>query len=96
MYEERRNSLLRQPRGRAALMKGGIVWRLALEVLDEEAVSLVRGYPEECRFSVNIGDSCFVDDELTESELDVIVGVNHVATSKCRLIFPKVIKYIAR
>ncbi|KAF7793552.1 hypothetical protein EIP86_004666 [Pleurotus ostreatoroseus] len=82
MYEERRNSLLAQPRGRAALMKGGIVWRLALEVLDEEVVSFTSGNPQEFRFSVNIGDSYFVDDELTESELGVIVGVNHVATSR--------------
>ncbi|KAF7798110.1 hypothetical protein EIP86_009325 [Pleurotus ostreatoroseus] len=77
MYEERRDSLLKQPRGRAALMKGGIVWRLALEVLSEEHISFAK-IPEGFMFNMNIGDKCFVDDELTESELDVIVGVNYV------------------
>ncbi|KAF7793551.1 hypothetical protein EIP86_004665 [Pleurotus ostreatoroseus] len=81
LYEERRDSLLKQPRGRAALMKGGIVWRLALEVLSEEDIFFAK-IPEGFRFSLNIGDKYFVDDELTVSELDVIVGANYLAGSR--------------
>ncbi|KAF7796983.1 hypothetical protein EIP86_008172 [Pleurotus ostreatoroseus] len=82
MHEQHRKNLLKQPRGRAALLKGGIVWRLALEVLGEEAATMALTSPEEYKFGVNVGDRYLVDDELTESELDVIVGVYHVATSQ--------------
>jgi hypothetical protein len=33
VYIHRRDSLLRSPRGRAALLKGGIVWRLTVETI---------------------------------------------------------------
>jgi hypothetical protein len=37
-YEVIRDALLKEPRGRSALMVGGIVWRLAKEILDINAV----------------------------------------------------------
>jgi hypothetical protein len=37
-YEIIRDALLREPRGRSALMTGGIIWRLAKDVLDSDTV----------------------------------------------------------
>ncbi len=79
-YVHRRDSLLRTPRGRVALLKGGIVWRLAVEVigvdecLDGPSVETLvhrRGlvYPtDDPSF-----DLC--DDDLSTVELDIICGV---------------------
>ncbi len=95
VYEARRDSLLRQPRGRAALMKGGIMWRLALEVLDEESVILWLERKGEYEFRIETQDRCFVDDDLSEVELDLIAGVSHVHTSKCGVSVHKLLVLIS-
>jgi hypothetical protein len=84
-YVEARQAFLRLPRGRAALTKGGIVWRLAIEILgDNNAVLegpsadvLTHGH---C-VKLSNGDELW-DDDLSTEELDLICGVYHVATGK--------------
>ena len=86
-YIHRRDSLLRSPRGRAALLKGGIVWRLAVETIgvDEclEGPSIEtnvhrRGLVHPTADS-NI-DLC--DDDLSPAELDLICGVYECSTGR--------------
>jgi hypothetical protein len=87
VYEHARHSLLSRPYGRAALLQGGIVWRLAL--CDFE-------YKEDAEYAVLLGPSeyvsvyqhvlhtddgqSFFDDGLNDTELDLICGVYKVAT----------------
>ena len=46
-YEQTRSNFLSQPRGRAALMQGGIVWRLALEHFQDRAEDVVANGPSD-------------------------------------------------
>ncbi|KAJ7655728.1 hypothetical protein DFH06DRAFT_992263 [Mycena polygramma] len=82
-YVEIRQRFLSSPRGRAALLYGGIVGRLARSEASKEEVLrgptanvLVEGI---CLWD---GRSPFAywDDRLTEQEIDLICGVYHVAT----------------
>jgi hypothetical protein len=84
-YERAQDDFLRGPRGRAALMKGGIVWRLAMQALHPDVV--IAG-PSESVYESGI---CFVeeesgkhwwDDDLTEDEKNLICGVYKVFTGK--------------
>ncbi|KAJ6559425.1 hypothetical protein DFH09DRAFT_921720 [Mycena vulgaris] len=82
-YVSRRSDFLLGPRGRAALLYGGIVGRLARsEVSVDEAC---RG-PSDEAFTEGVclwdGHSTYGywDDCLTEQEIDLICGVYHVAT----------------
>ena len=70
--------LLNSPRGRAALKEGGIVWRLAMEDLQQDAIF---NGPTEMRSQVFITDGleCY-DDVLTDQELEIICGVYYVGT----------------
>ncbi|KAF6748660.1 hypothetical protein DFP72DRAFT_819930 [Ephemerocybe angulata] len=73
-YVHSRSLLLTQPRMRAALMRGGIVWRLAIATMtstdvlsgpsDAPGLSLVHPRTSEQ----------LIDDELTAVELQIIVG----------------------
>jgi hypothetical protein len=73
---------LHQPQARAALLKGGIVWRLAREFLDNDVVLMgpsqnaLHGMLGVFRY----GDTNFCDDELTDEEMDLICGVYKVYT----------------
>ena len=86
-YNHREALLLSTPRGRAALLKGGIIWRLAVETLNLEkclegpSVEVIvhrrgRIYPTH-HPSLN-----FCDDDLSIDELDDICGINYVLTGK--------------
>nr|VWP00843.1 Lipoyl synthase (EC (Lip-syn) (LS) (Lipoate synthase) (Lipoic acid synthase) (Sulfur insertion protein LipA) [Ganoderma boninense] len=72
--------VLRQPRGRAAVLHGGIVWRLALEILGSDAVGrAVTGPSEDIfhfgqDFQPRQGDLLY-DDSLSPSEINIICGV---------------------
>jgi len=82
-----RDSLLRSPRGRAALLKGGIVWRLAMETVSVneclegpsfEALVHRRGLVHPTANPTV--DLC--DDDLSIAELDLICGVYECFTGK--------------
>jgi hypothetical protein len=84
-YERARDDFLRGPRGRVALMKGGIVWRLAMQTLHEDVV--IAGpsesvYGSGTCFSDNDSGKHWWDDDLTVEEMDLICGVYKVFTGK--------------
>ncbi|KAJ3871399.1 hypothetical protein F5051DRAFT_340943, partial [Lentinula edodes] len=78
-YEVVRNEFLRSARGRAALLGGGIVARLARDIVNKHDVydgptvhALQEGEHALCR--------AFWDDQLTSEETDLICGTYEVAT----------------
>ncbi|KAJ7171904.1 hypothetical protein B0H12DRAFT_1040615 [Mycena haematopus] len=84
-YLERRTQLLRSSRGLVALRSGGIIARIAREV-----VSLEDGLIDPSDYPLDHG-ICFWDgksaktlrgEQLTDDEVDVICGVYHVATGQ--------------
>ncbi|PIL26011.1 hypothetical protein GSI_11765 [Ganoderma sinense ZZ0214-1] len=85
-YECRVHALVSQPKGRAALLRGGIVWRLAVEVLGGDWRELPLAGPSEDiydygqAFVPERGDN-YYDDALSSDELDVICGVYKVYTT---------------
>ena len=85
-YERRVYALISQPRGRAALLRGGIVWRLAIEVLGGDWREFAKAGPSEDFiyygqvFVPPRGDH-YYDDGLSSDELDVICGVYKVYTA---------------
>lgn len=80
-YEQRRDHLFQQPYGRAALMMGGIVWRLAIESLGMEEVLLGPSFTSGHHFQILLEDQSAVDDCLSSDDLDVICGVYKTLTS---------------
>ncbi|KAJ6597166.1 hypothetical protein DFH09DRAFT_1023809 [Mycena vulgaris] len=83
MYVSTRNHFLRTPRGRAALLYGGIVGRLARAVVSAEDV--LRGPAADATINgICLWDGhspyAYWDDCLTEQEVDLICGVYHVTT----------------
>ena len=87
-YEQQARELLSQPRGRAAILRGGIVWRLAVELLGEHGLREAGLGPsaDVWRHGREIfakrGDSWYAD-SLSDYELDVICGVYKVYTRMC-------------
>jgi hypothetical protein len=81
VYLRDRESLLLQPKGRAALLQGGIVWRLALETVGMEAA--LEGPSSDvtnCRLRISFSSGDpesgvqYWDDELTNDELIMLCG----------------------
>ncbi|KAK7433627.1 hypothetical protein VKT23_020676 [Stygiomarasmius scandens] len=79
-YETAKKDLLSTSVGRLALMKGGIIWRLAKDLVPVKSV--VKGPPPSVRTSgVSFGKlkgSFLCDEVLEESEEDIIVGLYKV------------------
>lgn len=79
--------------GRPALLKGGIIWRLAMEVLgeDDEWALHALSIPTDCSepyFVASYNDYQGVDEELTQQEEDIVCGVyrvfsDNVSTGTC-------------
>jgi hypothetical protein len=88
-YENIRNKFLSTPRARAALLKGGIIWRLARDVIPEAAVLsgpsaevYKTGQQIECESGI------LLDDELSEDELNLVSGVYKVFTGNVSFCWP--------
>jgi hypothetical protein len=83
-YEERRTTFLLTPRGRAAMMQGGIVWRLAKETLEDRWNDVVQGPTDSVRSTGEelklVDGRSLWDDRLTTEELNLICGVYKQAT----------------
>lgn len=85
-YEHRRNEFLRSARGRAALLKGGLVARLARDIVDEGDVldgptdNALTGSEQAFCLWDRTQNHAFWDDQLTEDKLDLICGTYEVAT----------------
>ncbi|KAJ3898862.1 hypothetical protein F5879DRAFT_811883 [Lentinula edodes] len=86
-YEYRRNSFLRSTRGRAAILAGGIIARLARRIVDENDVfdgptdEALHGQQALCVWD-KTQPAAFWDDSLSEDEVDLICGSYEVATGK--------------
>jgi hypothetical protein len=77
VYDVTRRVVLSRPHARSALMRGGIVWRLAYEDVDPGRVLF--GPSESSRKLVqSLGDIAHEDDSLSEEELYCICGVYRV------------------
>ncbi|KAI0740369.1 hypothetical protein C8Q76DRAFT_590759, partial [Earliella scabrosa] len=80
-YEEWARALLIKPRVRAAILHGGVVWRIALELLGLDAIGRTTAGPsEECHvygheFLAPSRQDPLYDDQLMLNELSVICGV---------------------
>jgi hypothetical protein len=81
-YEQAKRDLLEGAFGRVALLRGGIVWRLAKDIVKVKAVT--QGPTSSCKTQGNIIGQCdqynLVDDFLSEEDEDIICGVYHVYT----------------
>ena len=82
IYELRRDILLSGPRGRAALMMGGIIWRLAKEVLDDADVMDGPSYCLGSEFRISTTHDTLADNALTSDELQIICGTYRIFTGK--------------
>ncbi|KAJ3710638.1 hypothetical protein DFJ43DRAFT_1009176 [Lentinula guzmanii] len=85
-YEVLRDAFLRSARGRAALLAGGIVARLARDAVNDQDVydgptenALQEGEHVLCVWEEG-KDHAFWDDHLTQEEIDLICGAYEVAT----------------
>jgi hypothetical protein len=81
-YTIEREKFFRYPHARAALLRGGIVWRLALDELDyENAIGGPSDTADDFGIVVTLPDGTeLVDDALTDREQDLICGVYAVYT----------------
>jgi hypothetical protein len=84
-YVSRRRAFLRSPRGRAALLYGGVVGRIARSEISAEDV--VSGPTDDAVLDgIRLWDGhssfAYWDDCLTSQEIDLICGVYHVATGE--------------
>ncbi|KAJ3897837.1 hypothetical protein F5879DRAFT_1072835 [Lentinula edodes] len=90
-YEILRDDFLRSARGRAALLAGGIISRLAREVVDVNDVcdgptghALQEGEYSLCVWEAG-QNRAFWDDQLTNEEMDLICGLSQAHLRKIRL-----------
>ena len=73
---------------RAALLKGGIIWRLALEVLSVDDVLAGPSTETVTNYVVARDGVYAIDDDLSPDEMDIICGVYRISNSKLNWAFP--------
>jgi hypothetical protein len=87
-YEQLVKEFCTLPRARAALTRGGIVWRLVMASIGSPAETIVSNGPSQEVFSYGRSlqdpeaSGMMWDDELTEAEVDLICGVYKVSTGE--------------
>jgi hypothetical protein len=87
-YVQQRSALLADPRvARAALMRGGIVWRLAMATLSFDDVlygptAAVTLHRRGVSFKTRDSSVELCDDGLTQAEYDIICGLHHCYSGK--------------
>ncbi|TFK61816.1 hypothetical protein BDN72DRAFT_777823, partial [Pluteus cervinus] len=89
VYEEKRNMVINSPTGRAALKRGGILWRLAMEYFHntEDAIQALLSKPDLLMSSNGVRyDNTYQDDWLSEEEEQLICGVYKVYNDDSKLI----------
>ncbi|KAG2107316.1 hypothetical protein DEU56DRAFT_920576 [Suillus clintonianus] len=86
VYEQHRHEFLNQPRARAALLHGGLIWRLALHSLGFDVLpSVLDGISREAvpfGLMLDINGQTYFDDELSEEEIDFMCGTYYLHTSE--------------
>ncbi|KAJ3558256.1 hypothetical protein NM688_g1035 [Phlebia brevispora] len=81
LHKQRVEAFFRLPHARAALLMGGIVWRIAVEVLDLEHVLFGPSGSRTYQHMIKLAEGDAVDDRLSQAECDLICGVSHVLNS---------------
>jgi hypothetical protein len=87
-YERLRRDFCQLPRIRAAVLKGGIIWRLVLDGIGASAEEIVSDGPSDqvltygTSFQDPDSSDVLYDDKLTEGEMDFICGVYTLFTGK--------------
>lgn len=83
-YVQQRANILATPRGRTALLHGGIVARLAREHIDNDVGALG---PSTAVTTHNVGfvlttmdNNVYMDDILTKDEINIICGLHRCRT----------------
>ena len=81
-YEQLRKDFFTRPHSRAAFLKGGLIWRLAIESIGILANELVLNGPsdEVLDFGTSIEPKALWDDDLCDTDMDLICGVYKVFT----------------
>ncbi|KAG1781457.1 hypothetical protein EV702DRAFT_962408, partial [Suillus placidus] len=86
VYKQHCHKFMNQPCARAALLHGGLVWRLALHSLGFDVLpSVLDGIsPEAVPFGLmlDINGQTYFDGELSEEKVDCMCGTYYVHTSK--------------
>ncbi|KAG1769976.1 hypothetical protein EV702DRAFT_1202643 [Suillus placidus] len=82
VYEQHHHEFMNQPRARAALLHGGLVWRLALHSLGFDVLpSVLDGISREAvpfGLMLDVNSQTYFDDELSEEEVDFMCGTYYV------------------
>ena len=86
-YTRRRNDLLQGCQGRIALLRGGILWRLSMEIYGEDGywAEKALAMPADCRPSLTqfwLQGQVYLEDKLTKQEEDIICGVYRVLSDE--------------
>jgi hypothetical protein len=82
-YTEQRDGMLSSFQGQAALLAGGLLWRLARDSNKQDTdVSIGTSGYHTSRDCVELEDGVYVDDTLSIHQQDVICGVYRVAPGK--------------
>lgn len=90
LYEQRLQEFLHGPRGRAALMQGGIAWRLARDLLRDDVVMAGPSPFNRQSWVVGMdGTYEFYDDALSEDEEYILCGGHHVNETTVCYWWPK-------
>lgn len=82
-YQATLDRLLTRPYARAALLAGGIVWRIAVHYLGDSVLDVTKGPSDATWLSQYwkpLGGPYLYDDGLSELEMDIICGVYEVPT----------------
>ena len=85
LYERLRDEFLRSPRGHLALLAGGVIARLACEVIPFNKVydGPADNVEKDGMFIGKVkGGSGYYSDVLSEAEVNLVLGVYHVDTSE--------------
>jgi hypothetical protein len=100
-YVQERARLLSSPRGRAALLEGGIISRIAKEHLGHDCAALGPSPAVTVRYQgFSFRDSAgttYWDDKLTDDEILIICGLYRCYTGRCFSLYsyPSVIDFVA-
>ena len=85
-YPATLDRLFSRPYARAALLEGGLVWRIALLYLSDSVLEVTRGPSFDTsslgRYWKLVGNSTLYDDKLSNAEINVICGVYEIATGE--------------
>jgi hypothetical protein len=84
IYRQQCNMILSSSRGRAALLHGGFIWRIAKDTVGRLDVlrgpSGKRSLPEEMFVVTDRNGREYIDDKLTNVELDLLCGIYYSYT----------------